>query len=197
MEKCPLSDGKQHWEFENTPIDAIREIVDGNTYLSELHVSADLQLLLPEKIREAWSQTNEKGMFNIFSPKESQHQPIYHWSRTKLERRGNSFSLIDFEAYIGLVLVLSVVRIVTLKEFRESKMISEHPYLKESCLWSGSRILELQSYSDLQPLRRKEAGIAFGWSEVCSPHFRKGFLRFLFHSELLHLMRTQYERKLG
>lgn len=46
--ECPLGGGKQHWEFENTSIDAISDIVDDNTYPPELRMPEDLHFLLLE-----------------------------------------------------------------------------------------------------------------------------------------------------
>lgn len=77
-------------------------------------MSADPQLLLPEKIREVWIQTSENGLLTIVFPKEAQQRPIHHRISTELEINGKPLSMSDFKTYMRLESALSLVTIAML-----------------------------------------------------------------------------------
>lgn len=95
--------------------------------------------------------SREKGLFETFFLKQGQQEDIRPWTHEKLQKKSKSLSFEDIQAYVGLALAASLMRIGSLKELWSSAMFSGHADFSQ--VMARSQFQEIRPALTFRPVR--------------------------------------------
>ena len=99
-----------------------------NPYIKELTANSRLHLLQPDRIKQAYNQNKELGLFRLFLSK-SFFKCVLRWTNEALNNDGRKpVSESKLWAYIGLEVGMSLVQMNDISAYWETKMFSGHSH---------------------------------------------------------------------
>lgn len=88
-----------------------------NPYVQELSDESFLSILQPRRIKNAFENEHERGMFQLFLSR-SFFESMLMWTNIKLTKKGKpNISLEKLMAYIGLELAMSLVKMGSIDHY--------------------------------------------------------------------------------
>ena len=116
-------------EFKESVID---NAVDGNNYVQSLIQLSDLHVLQEARVRKAYTDGKELGLFHLFFTKQY-FNIICQWTNARLKENYNiTISEAKFRAYVGLEMAMSIVSFNDIAEYWQREMFCGHEDFKNT-----------------------------------------------------------------
>mmetsp|Transcript_10872 Transcript_10872/g.15911 ORF Transcript_10872/g.15911 Transcript_10872/m.15911 type:complete len:303 (+) Transcript_10872:618-1526(+) len=111
-----VSDNDADFEFVKITEREKENIASSCPYIQELFEITRLEILQPDAVRCAYA-SKELGLFHLFLRK-SMFESIRKWTNEESERKGkNDISRGKFNAYVGLEIAMSIIRLNDISDF--------------------------------------------------------------------------------
>lgn len=125
---CEVEKGSSSEEFEVFQLDESEaaSVVEDNKYIENIMNNSFLSLLQPNRAQGAFVKDHEKGLFHLFlSP--TFWSGVLQWTNASRHKKGKKQICMDqLQAFIGLELAMSIVKIGSICAYWERARFSGH-----------------------------------------------------------------------